>query len=138
MKYLLDTNIISELVAKHPNQNVLDFISSIDEKDTHLSVITIGEIKFGIENLKNIEKKAKLTQWFEQDLLLRFKNRIVDIDVNTMIVWGKINQSFKSKGRTLPIMDSLIASSCIYNDFTLITRNEKDFQNLDINIINPF
>ncbi len=138
MRYLLDTNIISELVAKQPNQNVLDFISAIEEKDTYLSVITIGEIKSGIENIKSIEKKIKLIKWFEEDLLLRFQNRIVNIDKDIMIVWGKINQSLKSKGKTLPIMDSLIASSCIYNNFTLITRNEKDFQNLDINIINPF
>ena len=138
MKYLLDTNIISELITKQPNQNVLNFLSSINENDTYLSVITIGEIKTGIENVKNIDKKEKLCKWLEEDLLIRFKNRIVDIDLDIMITWGKINQNLKSVGKPLPIMDSIIASSCIYTKFTLITRNEKDFQNLDLNIINPF
>lgn len=138
MKYLLDTNIISELIAKQPNKKVLDFISSINEEDIYISVITIGEIKSGIENVSSINKKNKLTLWFEQDLLSRFQNRIIDIDTNTMITWGKINQHLKSIGKPLPIMDSLIASSCIYSDFTLLTRNEKDFQNLDIKMINPF
>ena len=138
MKYLLDTNIISELISKRPNQKVLDFISSIAEEDTYLSVITIGEIKSGIENIKSIERKENLTVWFEQDLLSRFQNRIIDIDVDVMITWGKINQTLKSIGKPLPIMDSLIASSCIQDGFTLVTRNEKDFQNLNIDIINPF
>jgi len=138
LKYLLDTNIISELITKQPNQNVLNFLSSINENDTYLSVITIGEIKTGIENVKNIDKKEKLCKWLEEDLLIRFKNRIVDIDLDIMITWGKINQNLKSVGKPLPIMDSIIASSCIYTKFTLITRNEKDFQNLDLNIINPF
>ncbi len=138
MKYLLDTNIISELVSKQPNQKVLDFISSIDEEDTYLSVVTIGEIKSGIENVKNTDKKKNLNQWFEQDLLPRFQNRIIDIDTDIMITWGKINQTLKSIGKPLPIMDSLIASSCINGSFTLVTRNEKDFQNIDIKIINPF
>jgi len=138
LKYLLDTNIISELISKQPNQKVLEFISSLDENDIYLSVITIGEIKSGIENVKNNKRKEKLTVWFEEDLLSRFQNRIIDIDINIMITWGKINQILKRKGKPLPIMDSLIASSCIYNNFTLVTRNEKDFKNLDITIINPF
>jgi len=138
LKYLLDTNIISELISKQPNQKVLEFILSLNKDDTYLSVVTIGEIKSGIENVKSIERKEKLTIWFEQDLLSRFQNRIIDIDINIMITWGEINQILKSKGKPLPIMDSLIASSCMYNNFTLVTRNEKDFQNLDITIVNPF
>lgn len=138
MKYLLDTNIISELISKQPNQKVLDFISSIDEVNIFLSVITIGELKSGIENIESTQRKEQLTLWFEHDLLLRFQNRIINIDTNIMIRWGKINQNLKNIGKPLPIMDSLIASSCIDSGFTLVTRNEKDFQNLDINIINPF
>jgi tRNA(fMet)-specific endonuclease VapC len=138
LKYLLDTNIISELISKQPNQKVLDFISSIDEVNIFLSVITIGELKSGIENIESTQRKEQLTLWFEHDLLLRFQNRIINIDTNIMIRWGKINQNLKNIGKPLPIMDSLIASSCIDSGFTLVTRNEKDFQNLDINIINPF
>lgn len=131
MKYLLDTNIISELIAKQPNNKVLDFLSSINESDTYLSVITIGEIKSGIENVQNIEKKAKLNTWFEQDLLVRFQNRIIDVDVNIMTTWGKINQKLKKMGRPLPIMDSIIGSTCKANNLILVTRNVNDFQNID-------
>jgi len=114
LKYLLDTNIISELVSKNPNANVINFISLLDEKTLYLSVIT------------------------EEDLMARFANRIVNIDMETMLIWANENQKLKSVGRPLPIMDTLIASTCIANDFILITRNEKDFINLDLKIINPF
>ena len=138
MKYLLDTNIISELISIQPNQSVIDFLSSIDENDTYLSVITIGEIKAGIENVKSLDKKEKLAKWLDEELLKRFENRIIDIDVNVMITWAKISQNLKNIGKPLPIMDLLIASSCIYNEFVLVTRNEKDFKNLELKILNPF
>ena len=138
MKYLLDTNIISELISIQPNQSVIDFLSSIDENDTYLSVITIGEIKAGIENVKSLDKKEKLAKWLDEELLKRFENRIIDINVNVMITWAKISQNLKNIGKPLPIMDLLIASSCIYNEFVLVTRNEKDFKNLELKILNPF
>ncbi|RBQ28049.1 type II toxin-antitoxin system VapC family toxin [Aliarcobacter vitoriensis] len=138
MRYLLDTNIISELISKQPNQNVVQFLSSIDKEDIYLSVITIGEIKSGIENLKNLDKKENLSKWLEQDLLIRFQNKILNIDTNIMLIWGEINHKLKNIGKPLPIMDSLIASICICHNITLVTRNEKDFQNIELTVINPF
>jgi tRNA(fMet)-specific endonuclease VapC len=110
LKYLLDTNIISEFVSKKPNQKVLDYVNSLDENDIYLSVITIGEIRFGIEKL----------------------------DKETMLKWGEINGQLQKIGRPMPIMDSLIASSCLAKGFVLITRNSKDFYSFEMEMINPF
>lgn len=138
MKYLLDTNIISEFISKKPNQNVVDFILSLNEDNLYLSVITIGEIKAGIEKLDDGSKKEKLLYWFEHNLLVRFENKIIDIDIKIMLQWGAINNKLKKLGRPLPIMDSLIGATCEVDNLVLITRNEKDFKNLDIKIVNPF
>ncbi len=141
MKYLLDTNIISEFVSKKPNQKVLDYVNSLDENDVYLSVITIGEIRFGIEKLdkEHQSKKIKiLLDWLDNDLMQRFEGRIVDIDKQTMLKWGEINGQLQKMGRPMPIMDSLIASSCLANGFVLITRNTKDFYSFDMEMINPF
>ncbi|CAA6806163.1 MAG: Unknown protein [uncultured Sulfurovum sp.] len=138
MKYLLDTNIISEFISKKPNQKVLEFITSLDESHVFLSVITIGEIKFGIEKVKSEKKKETLLHWLYNDLLERFDGRIVDIDTDMMLKRGEVNQHLQSIGKPMPIMDSLIASSCLAKDFVLITRNEKDFYSFDIEMINPF
>jgi len=138
---LLDTNIISEFISKNPNQKVLDFVNSINENDIYLSVITLGEIKAGIEKLNKDTHHKKidiLLNWLENDLMQRFKDRILEIDTNTILKWGEITAKMQKIGKPMPIMDSLIASTCLVNGLVLITRNSKDFYNLDIDMINPF
>jgi toxin FitB len=138
LNYLLDTNIISELISKQPSLKVITFIEELDEKNVYLSVMTIGEIKAGIEKLDNGIKKEKLSLWLHNDLLERFRLRIIEIDVNIMLAWGEITQKSKVLGKPLPIIDSIIGATCKAKELLLITRNEKDFQNLDIKITNPF
>jgi predicted nucleic acid-binding protein len=141
LKYLLDTNIISEFVSKKPNQNVLDYVNSLDENNIYLSVITLGEIQFGIEKLdkKHHETKIeKLSHWLNNDLLQRFDGRIVDIDIDIMLKWGEVNAQLQKVGKPMPIMDSLIASACLAKEFILITRNERDFYHFEIEMVNPF
>jgi len=138
LKYMLDTNIISELVKPEPNENVISFIRNCNEMNLYLSVVTIGEIKYGIEKSQNGQKKESLHRWLYEDLLKRFESKIIDIDLETMLTWAKNTQKLHSIGKPMPIMDLLIASSCMNKNFILLTRNEKDFANLDIEIINPF
>jgi len=138
LKYLLDTNIISEFISKTSNQKVIDYILTLNETDIYLSVITIGEIKAGIEKLAAGQKKDKLLHWLENDLLVRFENRIIDIDTEVMLQWAVVNTQLKRLGKPLPIMDSLIGATTQVKDMVLLTRNEKDFKNLDIRIVNPF
>jgi len=107
LKYLLDTNIISEFVSKKPNQKVIDYVNSLDENDIYLSVITIGEIRFGIEKLdkENQKKKIKmLSYWLENDLIQRFNGRILDIDLDVMLKWGEVNAQLQKIGKPMPIM----------------------------------
>jgi len=119
----------------------LDYVSSLDENDIYLSVITIGEIRFGIEKLDREHQSKKiemLTNWLDNDLMQRFEGRIVDIDKDTMLKWGEINGQLQKMGRPMPIMDSLIASSCLDKEFVLITRNTKDFYSFEMEMVNPF
>jgi len=138
LKYLLDTNIISELVSKKPNKIVVEYINNLNQDDVYLSVITIGEIQAGIQNIESESRKALLLKWLYSDLFKKFENKIIHIDIDIMLMWGNINHQLKKAGKPLPIMDSLIAATCIQNKGTLITRNESDFKNLEIAIINPF
>ncbi len=138
MKYLLDTNIISELIKDNPNENVVSFIKSISEDAFVLSVVTVGEIKFGIENSKSEAKKEELKNWLYNHLLQRFENKIIDIDIETILVWAKTTHKLQTIGKPMPIMDSLIAATCLAKNLILVTRNEKDFNALEIELINPF
>ena len=91
MNYILDTNVISELVALRPNLKVIEWIQSIDPNQVFLSVIAVGELKKGIEKLPNSERKEILHRWLREDLLVRFEDHLLIIDTETMLIWGTLN-----------------------------------------------
>src|SRR5437762_2258676 len=101
MKYLLDTNVISELVVKQPNERIVDWIDALPSDQIYLSVITIGEIRKGIEKLPESKRKADLKVWLRDDIPARFSGRVLDIDVPTMLTWGEMIGQLEQLGRPL-------------------------------------
>lgn len=138
MKYLLDTCVVSELVAKKPNQKILRWIDGIESDNAYLSVITTGEIRKGVEKLPDSQRRIILQAWLTEDLLARFSGRILPIDTEVVLVWGQLTGSLESEGKKMAAIDSLIAASAIYNHCSLVTRNEADFKHTGIAIINPW
>lgn len=138
MKYLLDTNVISELIAREPNQQVIDWLDTLDPTSVYLSVITIGELRKGIEKLPASRRKDDLTAWLTADLLVRFVDHIVDLTVDVLIAWGVLTAHLEHNGTPMPAIDSLIAASVIAGQYTLVTRNEDDFRYANILLINPW
>lgn len=138
MKYLLDTNVISELVAKQPNPRVVDWIDALDPNTVYLSVITIGELRKGIEKLPDSKRKEMLRLWLNDDLLIRFSGRILVLDVPVMLTWGELVGQLERVEHPLPGLDSLIAALARYHGCTLATRNTDDFRTTGIVLINPW
>ncbi len=138
MKYLLDTNIVSELVAKRPNPRVVKWVDSLDPDNLYLSVITIGELRKGVEKLPNSKRKEALSYWLSDDLLIRFSGRILVLDVEVMLTWGELTGSIEPTRKTVSAIDSLIAAVALNHNCTLVTRNEDDFRKLGITILNPW
>ncbi len=138
MNYLLETNIISELVAKQPNTRVVEWIDTLDPSRIYLSVITIGELHKGIEKLPISKHKETLSDWLMTDLLLRFSGRILLLDIEVMLTWGTLTGQLERGGRRLSAIDSLIAALALHHNYTLVTRNEDDFQDTGIALINPW
>ncbi len=133
MKYLLDTNIISEIRKKKAEPKVLEWIDSISSENLYTSVLTIGEIKNGIERVKDTKKKNQLTLWLDQELRPWFGENILAIDIEIAEKWGQI-----STGPTLPAIDSLIAATALAKNLILVTRNSKDFAIPGLKLLNPF
>ena len=136
MNYLIDTNVISELVSSRPNSNVITWLAQIPIEAIFLSVITIGEIRKGVEKVKDNKRKAKLLIWLEHDLVKMFDERILAISVNVADRWGRLQCQVT---KTLPAIDSLIAATALHYDMTLVTRNTVDFSDCPgLEIINPW
>lgn len=138
MRYLLDTNVISELVATKPNLQVVNWIDCLDPDDVYLSVITIGEIRKGIEKLPESKRRARLLAWLVDDLLLRFDEHILNLDVDVALTWGELTGRLARSGMSLAAVDSLIAAIALTHNCSLATRNESDFKATGVVIVNPW
>jgi predicted nucleic acid-binding protein len=135
VKYLLDTNVLSEIRKPRGHAGVKAFVDSLREEDVFISVLSIGEIGYGIEKLPSGPKKTELHIWLSQTLMDRFGNRIIPLDVDIMAEWGRL----QAKTSTLPVFDSLIAASALARRLTVVTRNIKDFERIDgIILLNPW
>jgi toxin FitB len=135
-QYLLDTCVLSEIVSKQPNPDVLDWIGAQVEETLFLSVVTIGEVQKGIAKLAASKRKNRLEIWLKQDLLHRFGTRVLPLDAETLITWGKLTATLAKRGRVLPVMDSLLAATALHHKLTLVTRNITDFAGTDIRLLN--
>lgn len=136
MAFLIDTNILSEL-RKFPDSSPSVQAwqqSEMLSQDAYLSVLTIGEIRKGIELIgkRDLSQAAALECWL-QVLYLQFSDRILPVSVNIAEDWGRLNSE-----RPLPAIDSLLAATARIHNLILATRNVKDLQDVDVKIVNPF
>ncbi len=135
MSYLLDTNVISEVRRKTPDPSVIEWFSKRPASTLYLSVLTLGELRKGIESVKDLDRRMALTDWLETDLSAFFKGRILPIDVKVADRWGKL---LATAGRPLPAIDSLLGATAAHYSLNIVTRNSRDFENLGLSIINPW
>ncbi len=138
MKYLLDTCVISELAKPKPDPKVASWITSKEEENFYLSSITIGEIQRGIFKLPASEKKIRLQEWLDIDLINRFSGRILGIGLDESKKWGEIQAIAEKSGKKMPLFDSLIAAASLVHGMTVVTRNEDDMKASGVSIVNPW
>lgn len=138
MNVLLDTCVVSELVAREAESRVLTWLDALDPRVVHLSVITLGEIQRGIARLPASSRRTRLERWLDDDLVPRFDRQILDIDTAVMRTWGSIVAEAEARGRSLPVMDSLIAATAIAHRCQLATRNGRDFEGTGVPIVDPW
>jgi predicted nucleic acid-binding protein len=138
VKYLLDTCLISELVKKEPNPAVVSWLDEEDEQKLFLSVLNLGELQKGISKLPDGTKKDELQAWVALDLVERFAGRILDIDLETALCWGRLQGEAEQAGEKLPVMDSLIAATAAAHGLVVVTRNVRDLERCQARIFNPW
>jgi toxin FitB len=135
MSYLLDTNIISETVRRSPNEAVIAWLDQIPGEALFVSVLTIGEIRKGIESLSDRRRREKLRLWLEHELPAWFEGRVLPVDIAVADRWGRLLAEI---GRAVPTIDSLLAATALHHELRLVTRNTGDFNFPGLQVINPF
>lgn len=134
MIYLYDTNVVSETAKKSPHEKLVNFLWKINIKEAAISVLTLGEIRKGIEKLNDEQKKQQIINWLEKDIIGKFEGRIINIDQAVADKWGYIVSSYN-----IPPIDGLIGASCLVHNLRLVTRNVRDFSKVPgLEIVNPW
>jgi len=135
LSYLIDTNVLSELRRKSPDPGVVAWFSQRPPITLHISVLTLGEIRKGIEGIGDEVRRQSLIDWLETDLPTFFTGRILSVDGAVADRWGRL---VAAAGRSLPAIDSLLAATALEHDLVLVTRNIKDFAGLPVQLFSPW
>ncbi|HVA89234.1 MAG TPA: type II toxin-antitoxin system VapC family toxin [Chloroflexota bacterium] len=138
MAYLLDTNVISEVIKPRPAPQVVAWFAAQPNSSTYMSVLTLGEIEQGIVRSPNPRRAEGLARWVEQELLPRFQGHLLPVDAQIMKMWGRITGHAVLRGLSVGYVDSLLAATAITHDLTLVTRKIKDVKVFPVQVLNPW
>jgi predicted nucleic acid-binding protein len=136
--YLIDTNVVSELICASPDRRVESWLRGVDEDTLLVSAITLGELRYGIELLPAGRKRDRLESWMADEFLPRFEDRVLTVTAVIADTWGRIKASARSAGWQLTPADGLIAATAFCHDLVLVTRNTADFRAAAVELFNPW
>lgn len=137
MRYLLDTCLLSELVKPVPEPSVTDWMSKRKASELFASALTFGELHRGVVRKALSKRRSELEEWL-QALEASFENQLLSFTPETGRLWAKMCAQAEAKGRTLAVMDSLIAATALEHGLILVTRNVADFSSTGVTLLNPW
>jgi len=137
VSFLLDTNAISEWQKPIPNAGLIAWMRTADEEELFLSVVTLAEIRYGIERMPAGGRRNRYEQWLEHELLQRFEGRILSVDAEIAERWGRLVSRSAAVGRPVSTMDGFLAATAEVHTLTLVTRNAQHFSMLKT-VLNPW
>jgi hypothetical protein len=138
VSFLIDTNVVSESIRARPEPNVVAWLSAVDEDEIFMSVISLAELRRGIELLPVGRRREQLADWVDDDLVARFHGRLLVVDRLVADAWAGIMSRTERAGKRLGVMDAFLAATAESHDLTLVTRNTRDFNALGLPLFNPW
>ena len=137
MNFLLDTTAVSEWVKPRPNPGLIRWTESADEDRVFLSVISLAELRYGVERLGVGARRTRLEQWLRDELPLRFEGRILPADHRIADAWGRTVSRCQALGHSISVTDAFLSATADVHRLTLVTRNVSDFPTLKT-VLNPW
>jgi len=134
---LLDTCVISEVARQDPDVSVARWFTSVPDDLLRLSVLSLGEIRKGVDLLGLGARRTRVEAWLE-GLLVTFADRILPVDQQIALHWGTVSARCQRAGRPRPPIDALLAATAIRHRLTLATRNLADFADTGVDLLDPW
>jgi len=138
MRFLLDTCILSDAARKGQYPQLQRWLEYQHPADLAIGVITLGEIRYGIERLPDSRKRTELLTWLETELPAQFTNRILPFDAAAADAWGMLRATGEELGRPLPIIDGQLLATAYAYRLIFVTRNESDVAARGVGVLNPY
>ena len=138
MTWLLDTNVLSEMVKPRPDANVEAWMRAQSPLDLSLSVLTLGEIERGIATLPAGTRRTQLGQWAHFELPRQFFARLLPVDAAVAVAWGRLAGIAHATGRPLPAIDGLLLATAEVCGLTFVTRNAADCAERGVPVYDPW
>jgi len=138
VRFLLDTNVLSELVKRRPDVRVRRWIDAQSPLDLAISVLSLGEIEKGIARLPAGRRRATLSRWARVELPTQFTGRLFGVDAVVAVAWGALSARAVQGGRPLPVIDGLLLATAQARDLTLVTRNVSDCAGRGVPVYDPW
>jgi predicted nucleic acid-binding protein len=138
MSFLVDANVVSEWVKPRPNPGFVAWLADTNEDQVFLSVVTLAELRHGIERLAVGRRQKRLSTWLENELPMRFEGRALSIDAAIADACGKLVARSEVAGRSIEAMDAFLAATAQVHHLTLVTRNTAHFHSISTALLNPW
>ena len=136
--WLLDTNVVSEWTKPRPAVSVVRWLADVDEDRVFISVVTLAELRDGVERLASGRRKTVLDDWLRRELVDRFSERVLAVDAAVADRWGVMLSRARAAGRPVGSMDACIAALAAHHRLTVATRNVEDFAALGVTTSDPW
>ena len=136
--WLIDTNVLSELRRDRPSRRVTDFVAAQPLDSMFVSVVTFAELRFGIERLDDLDKRADLSLWLESRIRPKFQGRILPVSEDVMLTWRILVDRGRKARHTFTQPDLILAATALHFGLTVVTRDVVDFERAGAAVFNPW
>lgn len=138
MKWLLDTNVISETIKSRPRDSVIFWIADQPADDVAVSIITLAEIQDGISSAPDSGRRDELMRWLETDIKPKFADRALPVTSEVLIDWLRLSRALAAERMIRRAADLLLASTARVHGLTIVTRNVRHFANTGVVVYDPW
>lgn len=136
--WLLDTNVLSELRRPKPEPKVVRFVADQPLELLHISVVTLAEIRFGIEVLPDVKRRSELADWLSHKVSPMFEQRVLPISEDVMLKWRLLVEEGRKGGHTFSQPDLIIAATAQHHGLTVASRDTDDYEKARVPVFNPW